>query len=130
MSGRISIGFVDLLRFRSSSFEFDRVRRHLARSFLVRNWCGCPTRSTNGQNGRLLRSSNFASVRRCPISLGETPGYLKRQRPASRRGSAWREMKTCRRSFLPLLDELGAFSLRSHRPPTSAHRSITRLCNE
>jgi hypothetical protein len=39
MSGRILIGFVDSTVFLLGS---DRVRFALARSFLVRNWCGPP----------------------------------------------------------------------------------------
>jgi hypothetical protein len=42
MSDRKLIGFVDFAEF---SFRFDRVCCGLVRSFLVRNWCGCPTRS-------------------------------------------------------------------------------------
>jgi hypothetical protein len=37
-----------IIDFAAFSFELDRVHCILARSCLVRNWCGCPTCSTNG----------------------------------------------------------------------------------
>ena len=44
MSVRIKIAFVDFAVF---SFGFDRGRYVLMRSFLVRNWCGCPVRDSD-----------------------------------------------------------------------------------
>jgi hypothetical protein len=62
MSGRISISFVDFPAF---SFEFDRVRCVLVRSFLVRNWCGgAPAFGRQPANSRLSkRLGNLAQAR-------------------------------------------------------------------
>jgi hypothetical protein len=126
MSGRISIGFVDLA---AVSFEFDRVHRHLARSFLARNWwlpdtLDKPTEWETSSFLELRQREAVPDIAWRNSRLPETPmaSFSPRKRMARNESKS---------AFLStLLDGLGAFSLRLHRPPTSAHRSIARLCNE
>jgi hypothetical protein len=80
-SGRIQFSFVDFVAFSS---EVERVRCVLARSFLVRNWCGCQSKpgfGTNPANGRLsvsiFEQFNNESRGGRPNRCGQNPPFLR-----------------------------------------------------